>query len=260
VQAPPAQQITAPDEHRRPEPFSCELRRQCHRRGGRPLAPGWAFNGWLGPVRHVTSRYFGSCAWLDLLRRNCRREPGRPRIVVRLRSGFPGPATLGIWLTARLGDRAMNDARDGLSGRKLTDASTRHSPACRILKALFGAVTIAVLLFSNAGLRRPNHSGRACLPSIVRTISWRRRFSFRWPSGDNRRRKPIWVSCSRPGSRRSAELYRSGDVVPPRRGAGDSLGAISLGLLYDRGQGVRAISSKPASGSTVDRRRTAPGA
>src|SRR6266581_9776569 len=45
----------------------------------------------------------------------------------------------------------MSDTSDDSSGPELTDASTRHSLAYCILRALFGVVITAMLLFSNAG-------------------------------------------------------------------------------------------------------------
>jgi hypothetical protein len=132
----------------------------------------------------------------------------------------------------------MNDARDGLSGPELTDALTRRSAACRILKALFGAVTIAVLLFSSAGLAQAQ--------SFRQGVSAFNRQDYQLAS-------QIFIPLAERGEP-SAQAYlgfmfETGRGVPQnyteaamwyRRAAeqGDSLAQYSLGLLYDRGQGV----------------------
>jgi hypothetical protein len=132
----------------------------------------------------------------------------------------------------------MSDARDGPSGPELTDASTRHSPACRILKTLFGAVTIAMLLFSNAGVAQAQ--------SFRQGVSAFNRQDYQLAS-------QIFIPLGERGEP-SAQAYlgfmfETGRGVPQnyteaamwyRRAAeqGDSLAQYSLGLLYDRGQGV----------------------
>jgi len=139
-------------------------------------------------------------------------------------------------MTARLGDRAMRDTCYG--PLELTDEMPRRSGACRILRALFGAATIAVLLFSDAGLAQAQ--------SFRQGVSAFNRRDYLQAS-------QIFIPMAEQGNP-SAQAYlgfmfETGRGVPQnyteaamwyRRAAeqGDSLAQYSLGLLYDKGQGV----------------------
>ena len=135
----------------------------------------------------------------------------------------------------------MNNAWDVSLGPELTDASsaTRRSHISRVVrKALFGAATIAVLLFSNGDLAQAQ-SLRDGVAAYNRQ--------------DYVRASNIFITLAERGVAPAQTwlgfMFQTGRGVPQnyteaamwyRRAAeqGDSLAQYSLGLLYDKGQGV----------------------